>query len=248
MTEKVLILDHVSKKFSDKYVLKDINFSIKKGEFISVIGKSGSGKSTILRLVSGLEGLTEGAMTIDGEEIHGINKKIRMMFQDGRLLPWKTVLDNLMIGLEKADRNEAQELLAQVGLADFSERYPSQLSGGQQQRVALARALLHKPTLLLLDEPLGALDAFTRQEMQDLIVNICHKHNITALFVTHDIEEAIYLADRVIILGEGVITEDLAVGLPFPRQKTDPKIQEHVTHLMDIFSHSANTAVDIDVE
>lgn len=235
MSEEVLKISHVSKKFGETDVLADINFTINKGEFISVIGKSGSGKSTILRIVAGLEEATEGTMLLNGSELHGISPKIRMMFQDGRLLPWKNVRDNLLLGLGKNRKADADELLAQVGLADYGERYPNQLSGGQKQRVALARALLHKPTLLLLDEPLGALDAFTRQDMQDLISQICHLHQITALFVTHDIEEAIYMADRAIILGDGVITENMAVDLAYPRDKTDEKLQEHVKHLMKLF-------------
>lgn len=209
----------LQKSFSETHVLKQLNMDIRHGEFVAIVGKSGCGKSTLLRLLSGLEKPTDGQILIEDQQLTSLNRQACMMFQDGRLLPWKRVLENVELGLKGNRRDDALMVLKQVGLEDRSHEWPAKLSGGQKQRVALARALIHKPKLLLLDEPLGALDAFTRIEMQSLIERIWRQQRFTALLVTHDVEEAVALADRVILLQDGVIAQDVEIPLPRPRQR-----------------------------
>jgi sulfonate transport system ATP-binding protein len=181
---------------------------------VALVGRSGCGKSTLLRLVAGLEQADGGRVAIDGA---GRADALRLMFQEARLLPWKGVLDNVALGL--ADRDAARAALAQVGLETRAADWPSVLSGGQRQRVALARALVHAPAILLLDEPLGALDALTRIGMQQLIESLWLRHGFSAVLVTHDVQEALVLADRVLVIEEGRIAHDIAVGLARPRQR-----------------------------
>ena len=216
-------LRDLKKSYNGTKVLDQLSLNIRKGEFVAIVGKSGCGKSTLLRLLSGLEKPSDGQILIEQEQLKSINRQSCMMFQDGRLLPWKRVLENVELGLKGSHREEAMTVLKHVGLEHRVQDWPAKLSGGQKQRVALARALIHNPSLLLLDEPLGALDAFTRLEMQSLIENIWQKHGFTALLVTHDVEEAVTLADRVILLQDGMIAQDLAIPLPRPRQR------DHVT-------------------
>lgn len=211
-------LQGVEKRFGERTVLSKLDFSIERGSFVSIVGRSGCGKSTLLRLIAGLEATTAGvlqrrAATPDAE------LQVRIMFQDARLLPWKSVLDNVMLGLPRSARDEARATLAEVGLSERERDWPSQLSGGQRQRVALARALVHRPDLLLLDEPLGALDALTRIEMHGLIERLWREHRFTALLVTHDVQEAVSLGDRVVLIEEGRITLDTKVALPRPRSR-----------------------------
>ena len=195
----ILELSNIRKEFDGIEVLKKIDLKINKGDFIAVVGKSGCGKSTLLRMIAGLEPASSGKLIVNGNELKGRNQLAKIMFQDGRLLPWKKVIDNVTLGL-KSDEQKKQipKILEQVGLADRVKSWPSELSGGQKQRVALARALIHEPELLLLDEPLGALDALTRLEMHGLIENLWREKQLTAVLVTHDVEEAVALADRVI--------------------------------------------------
>lgn len=214
-----LELQDVAKRFGDHEVLKGVNLSFKKGEFVAVVGKSGCGKSTLLRLVAGLDEPTGGKIFVNGKSLNGLNKSSRTMFQDGRLFPWKKILHNVGIGLNGDWKRNAMELLEQVGLADRAHDWPSVLSGGQKQRVALARALVNQPDILLLDEPLGALDALTRVEMQRLIEELWRKKDFTALLVTHDVEEAVTLADRVLLIEEGKVVMNKEINLPRPRQK-----------------------------
>jgi sulfonate transport system ATP-binding protein len=210
----------VGKQYGGRRVLEGIDLDIAPGEFVAVVGRSGCGKSTLLRLVAALEAPQEGSVTLDGEPLHLHADEVRIMFQDARLLPWKRVLDNIVIGLSGHDACvQAAEALAQVGLADRAQEWPSVLSGGQRQRVALARALVHRPRLLLLDEPLGALDALTRIEMQALIARLAREHGFTALLVTHDVSEAVALADRVLLIEDHRIALDERVGLPRPRSR-----------------------------
>src|SRR5699024_4868485 len=177
-------LEKVQKSFSEKVILKEIDLEINKGEFIAVVGKSGCGKSTFLRLLAGLEPYDKGVIKMNGKPLHQLNQYARIMFQDGRLLPWKRVIDNICIALPKEEKEKAEETLRQVGLGDRMQDWPRKLSGGQKQRVALARALVHDPELLLLDEPLGALDALTRIEMQDLIESLWRENEFTSILVT----------------------------------------------------------------
>ncbi|WP_193352193.1 ATP-binding cassette domain-containing protein [Cupriavidus sp. BIS7] len=223
-----LHLAQVVKRYNGREVLHGIELHAAPGEFVAIVGRSGCGKSTLLRLVAGLEAADGGAVTLDDpRDQHDQHDKpggaqlqsIRVMFQDARLLPWKRVLDNVALGLPRERRAEAAEVLAQVGLADRANEWPARLSGGQRQRVALARALVHHPRLLLLDEPLGALDALTRMEMQALIESLWRRLGFTALLVTHDVSEAIALADRVVLIEDGRITLDQRVPLARPRQR-----------------------------
>ncbi|UJF31499.1 ABC transporter ATP-binding protein [Paenibacillus hexagrammi] len=212
-------LDGVSKTYGSTEVLKGIELEMKAGEFIAVVGRSGCGKSTLLRLIAGLEQPSSGSIHADAARINGIHPEIRVMFQESRLLPWKKVLNNVRIGLGDKSEALAEEALRLVGLGDRKNEYPSVLSGGQKQRVALARALASHPRVLLLDEPLGALDALTRIEMQDLIGTIWEDQRFTALLVTHDVSEAIALADRVIVIEEGKTAVDQPIPLARPRER-----------------------------
>ena len=174
-----------------------------------MVGRSGCGKSTLLRLLAGLDQPSQGALLAGNGPLSAARDDTRLMFQDARLLPWKRVIDNVGLGLSGDWRPKAREALAAVGLADRANEWPAALSGGQKQRVALARALIHQPRLLLLDEPLGALDALTRIEMQQLIERLWQRHGFTVLLVTHDVSEAVAVADRVILIEEGRIGLDL---------------------------------------
>lgn len=221
-----LKLEQVGKKFGDLAVLEDLNLDIEPGTFVAIVGRSGCGKSTLLRLISGLDQPDTGAVYYDGQVHRRLNGGARVMFQEARLLPWKKVLDNVCLGLCKERKDRALAALQHVGLEAKADEWPSVLSGGQRQRVALARALVHEPRLLLLDEPLGALDALTRIEMQRLIEKIWLETGFTALLVTHDIAEAVALADRVILLDGGKIDLDVAIDLPRPRHRDHPRAIE----------------------
>lgn len=210
-------LDNVGKAFSDLQVLRDINITIESGQFLAIVGKSGCGKSTLLRLIAGLETMSNGRILFDEVQTKGLHPDTRIMFQDSRLLPWKSVLENVQIGVVDKSLKKAEVSLAHVGLLDKQKEWPLVLSGGQKQRVALARALAGKPKLLLLDEPLGALDALTRLEMQNLIEQLWSKEKFTAILVTHDVSEAVRLADRVIVIKNGVIESDTHIPLARPR-------------------------------
>ncbi len=210
----------VGKSFGARRVLEGIDLMVGSGEFVVIVGRSGCGKSTLLRLVAGLEEATSGSILVGGERCRLHHDDVRIMFQDPRLLPWKRVIDNVAIGLR--GRNalaNAHAALGQVGLAERYGDWPAVLSGGQRQRVALARALVHQPRLLLLDEPLGALDALTRIEMQRLIESVWRRNAFTALLVTHDVQEAIALADRVLVIDGHEIALDCAVDLARPRAR-----------------------------
>ena len=206
-------------------VVDQVDWRIARGEVHSLVGRSGCGKTTLLKLAAGLLRSDTGAISVDGQALLKPGSQLGFVFQSPTLLEWKNVMDNVLlpIALQRkplpADRARAQELLALMGLSDFSERFPTELSGGQQSRVAIARALLLAPSLLLLDEPFAALDAITREELQDDLLRICRLAQTTVFFVTHDISEAVYLADRVAVMAAGKITEDLPVDLPWPRER-----------------------------
>ena len=211
----------VDKRYGTRDVLKKAELTIEPGEFVAIVGRSGCGKSTLLRLVAGLEAASAGRIRVDGQALDGLSGDTRIMFQDSRLLPWKRVADNVALGLPPGQRAAAAEVLARVGLGDRLGEWPARLSGGQRQRVALARALVHNPRLLLLDEPLGALDALTRIEMHRLIEGLWQASGFTALLVTHDVQEAVALADRVILIEDGQIALDQRIDLPRPRSHGD---------------------------
>jgi len=209
----------LTKRYGARTVLQDAQLHIEPGEFVAIVGRSGCGKSTLLRLVAGLETATAGTLQIDGQALDGLRADTRIMFQEARLLPWKRVVDNVALGLSDSARPAAAKVLGQVGLGERLDEWPARLSGGQRQRVALARALVHNPHLLLLDEPLGALDALTRIEMHGLIEDLWLHKGFTALLVTHDVQEAVALADRVVLIEDGQIALDERIALPRPRAR-----------------------------
>lgn len=216
----------VTRRFGAKTVLHELDLEVPQGQFLAIIGKSGCGKSTLLRLLVGLDQPDGGA--VDRAEATG-RSDIRMMFQDPRLLPWARVVDNVAVGLTgiaagSEAKTRAHALLEEVGLSDRDGDWPAVLSGGQRQRVALARALIGQPRILALDEPLGALDALTRIEMQRLLDRIWQRQGFTGVLVTHDVSEAVILADRIVVLDEGRIALDLHVPLPRPRLHGHPEV------------------------
>jgi sulfonate transport system ATP-binding protein len=212
--------------------LGNFSLDVAAGEIVAVIGGSGCGKSTLLRLISGLDLPTRGAIEIDGQSIHGPHPLINLIFQEPRLLPWLTVEDNVRFGLRHLDRKEQDRRIAavleQVGLQAYGRRLPKELSGGQAQRVAIARALVTSPQVLLLDEPFSALDAMTRAGLQDHLLDIWRQTRPTIIVVTHDIEEAVMLAHRVVVMQPwpGRILEEITIDVAYPRadfaQDTDP--------------------------
>ncbi len=210
-----LSLRGLKKSYAGRAVLDGVDLELEPGEFVAVVGRSGCGKSTLLRAIAGLETLTAGSID-DGAG--GAVAPLRMMFQEARLLPWKSVLANVALGLAGGTARAINALDA-VGLAARAADWPGVLSGGQRQRVALARALVHQPALLLLDEPLGALDALTRIDMQRLIEALWLARGFTAVLVTHDVQEAVALADRVLLVEDGRISLNLRIDLPRPRAR-----------------------------
>lgn len=214
-----LELTKVEKTFGKNKVLKEVNLSIKPGEFVAIVGRSGCGKSTLLRLIAGLESVSNGFVQADEEIVKRNHTDSRIMFQDARLLPWKKALTNVQIGTKSRSKEEAKAALSLVGLENRADEWPIVLSGGQRQRIALARALAGEPRLLLLDEPLGALDALTRIEMQQLIEKLWLEQKFTSILVTHDVSEAVSLADRVLLIEDGEVTMDIAITLDRPRIK-----------------------------
>jgi sulfonate transport system ATP-binding protein len=210
-------------------VLDDITFTVDRGEFVAILGPSGCGKSTILRLIAGLDQPTSGTVAIGGRPVSVTDDRCAVVFQEPRLLPWRTVAANVALGARrsKGDREgRIRDLLAEVGLGDSGGAWPHQLSGGMAQRVALARGLAAEPDVLLLDEPFAALDALTRLKMQELLLHVRRLHDQTVVLVTHDIDEALYLADRIVILGgqpAGVVATH-TVNVPRPRDRSHPEI------------------------
>lgn len=225
-----LSLRGIERHFGSTRVLAQLDLDIQQGEVIAIIGRSGCGKSTLLRLLAGLDQPDQGSIQWQQRPLRRHHPGIRLMYQEPRLLPWKRVLENAALG---TDRTAAAQALEEVGLKDRGGRWPSQLSGGQRSRVALARALAHRPELLLLDEPLGALDALTRSSMHRLIEGLWREHDFTLVLVTHDVSEAVTLADRVILLDEGKVDLDLHIDLPRPRVATDPALVRYEAELLE---------------
>jgi len=233
-----------------RLALDGISFSIAAGELVSLVGPSGCGKSTLLRLIAGLDLQDSGELLVGKKKIAGPNAERGLVFQDPNLFPWLTVRRNIEVGLvargvlhEK--RNEVDEFMRLVGLEAFANAYPHHLSGGMAQRVALARALINHPKVLLLDEPLGALDAFTRMRMQDEVLRLWENRRTTMLLVTHDIDEAIYMSDRILIMtpAPGRIDREIDIGLPRPRDRTSDSFLRFRSEILE-HMHLASKIAD----
>ena len=241
-----LRLDHVSKSFEKietdevTHALNEINLTMESGEFISLVGPSGCGKSTILRLVAGLIQPTTGKLTVDGKTITEPSPERGMVFQKPTLFPWLTVWDNIAFSLRmqgrlKGNKDKVERMIKVIGLEKFRNDYPGQLSGGMAQRVALVRSLINEPDILLLDEPLGALDAFTRMNMQDEILKIWQEKEHLAIMVTHDVDEAIYMGTRVIVLdaNPGRVVADIQIKEPFPRDRSSDTFVQYRNEILN---------------
>jgi NitT/TauT family transport system ATP-binding protein len=208
-------------------VLQDFNLSVREGEFLSVLGPSGCGKSSLLNILAGLVPQTTGDVRIDGQILSGVSRKLGVVFQGYALFPWRTVIENVEIGLEIRDvkraqrREQAAHFLSLVGLQAYGNHYPHQLSGGMRQRAAIARALAYGPEVLLMDEPFGALDAQTRETLQSELLTIWEKSAKTVVFITHSIDEAIFLSDRVAIMTRGPGRVKAIIDIPLPRPRDD---------------------------
>lgn len=224
-------LDHVKKNFEidggELKVLEDISLAVRPGEFLSIVGASGCGKSTLIRILAGLETATAGSVLVDEKPVTRPSVKVGIIFQEARLFPWQTVEKNIAFGIhDSIDKEEKKEKVAEmirlIGLEGFEKAIPKQLSGGMQQRVNIARALINQPDILLLDEPFGALDAFTRINMQSEILKIWEQKHTTMVLITHDIDEAIFLGDRVVILSDkpGTIRRIVPVDIAKPRDRS----------------------------
>jgi sulfonate transport system ATP-binding protein len=218
-----------AKAFGERVVFQDLSLTIAPGEFVAVVGRSGCGKTTLLRMIAGLESVEAGSIEIEGKPVAGLRNDVRLLFQEPRLLPWQRVIANVGIARGADWRALAQTALADVGLGDRANDWPSVLSGGQRQRVALARALVRHPKALLMDEPFGALDALTRAEMHKLLVRIRREYGFTALLITHDVREALTLADRIIVLREGAVALDEPINVPLELRGTSPRLG-HLEH------------------
>lgn len=238
-----LVLNGVTKRYGQNTILNGLDLHIPAGQFVAVVGRSGGGKSTLLRLLAGLEKPQSGEILAGSTPLAQIQDDTRMMFQDARLLPRKSVIDNVGLGLKGDWRDAARQSLAAVGLEDRAAEWPAALSGGQKQRVALARALIHKPGLLLLDEPLGALDALTRLEMQALIESLWQSQGFTVLLVTHDVSEAVAMADRVLLIEDGKIGLDLSVDIARPRRLGSVRLAELEADVLDRVMKRGDTPV-----
>ena len=241
-----LKLEDVSKSFAKietdevTHALTSVTTTMESGEFISMVGPSGCGKSTMLRLVAGLIKPTTGKLTVNGEEIGEPGPDRGMMFQKATLFPWLTVYDNIAFSLRmqgklKGNEDKVEKMIDVIGLQDFRSDYPGQLSGGMAQRVALVRSLINEPEILLLDEPLGALDAFTRMNMQDEILKIWQEKQQLALMVTHDVDEAIYMGTRVLVMDAhpGRVIADITIDLPFPRDRSSREFVEYRNDILN---------------
>ncbi|HMJ54022.1 MAG TPA: ABC transporter ATP-binding protein [Polyangiaceae bacterium] len=226
-------LQNVYKEFGDRQVLRGIDLEVPPGKFLAIVGRSGSGKSTVLRLLCGLDDPTRGSTSVVDPSGNDVRGSVRVVFQEPRLLPWRSVLSNVSLGARRTSNHRAREVLGGVGLADRLHEYPGVLSGGERQRVALARALVHEPAVMLLDEPFAALDALTRIGAQRLVESLWMQHGFTALLVTHDVEEAVLLGDYVVVLDEGRVIERVEVNLTRPRARERPEIRRLTARLLD---------------
>lgn len=242
---KTLSIQNVNKSFTvdgqNVDVLKDINLEVQEGEFIAIVGHSGCGKSTLLKIIAGLEKNDTGLVTVDGKEVNGPGMDRGMIFQEHRLFPWMSIEKNVQLGLKGLSREEKTKLSGQylelVKLSEFKKAYPSQLSGGMSQRAAIARSLVSQPEVLLLDEPFGALDALTKIELQEELLKIRERFHNTMLMVTHDIEEAVYLADRIVVMSArpGRIKDVIKVELGTYRDRGGSDFAHYKKKIFDYF-------------
>lgn len=238
-----LSLCGVGRTFGAHHVLAEVDIDITPGEFVALLGASGSGKSTLLRMIAGLDQPSAGHIDIDGESVRGIDPRCAVVFQEPRLLPWRTLAGNVAFGLPPATTRSSgqaavRELLELVGLAEFGDHRPRQVSGGMAQRAGLARALARRPGVLLLDEPLAALDALTRLRMQNLLDDVARQAGTTAVLVTHDVDEALFLADRVLVLrgrdgAAATVAASLDIPIAKPRNRADPGLTPLRSRLLD---------------
>ncbi|REK71528.1 ABC transporter ATP-binding protein [Paenibacillus paeoniae] len=253
MAADMLVVQELNKTFSTPsgtvIALDRIGLQVKQGELITIIGPSGCGKSTLLKIVAGLDTDYEGSVRLNGKQIDGPSIEKGFIFQEPRLFPWLTVEKNIAgnLSLKKPDiREKVTELIELVRLTGFEKAYPRELSGGMAQRVAIARALLRNPDVLLLDEPFGALDAFTRSHMQEVLLDIWQKNRTTMLFVTHDLDEAVFLGNRVVMMNPrpGHIRKVLTIDLPYPRKRASQSFQELRHHVLKEFEKVEEPAID----
>ncbi len=244
----MLSLERLSKTYADgTHALADITLDVRESEIVALIGGSGCGKTTLLRLLAGLDRASAGAIRLDGETIDGPNPAVGIVFQEPRLLPWLSVFDNIAFGLDDVGSAERKarvgHALEKIGLAEHAKRWPRDLSGGQQQRVAIARAFVTNPKVLLLDEPFSALDAFTRASLHEHLLGLWEETRPTVVLVTHDVQEAVTLADRAIVMQPkpGRIFDELALGLARPRDKAGLPFETSVRRVLTALDQSLNT-------
>jgi sulfonate transport system ATP-binding protein len=234
--DRVVVARGVGRSFDGRSIYAELDLDIRRNEFVALLGRSGTGKSTLLRALAGLDPDYEGSVLVPAAR--------SVVFQEPRLVPWRRVRDNVLLGLPRAStrRQLADDALSEVGLAGHAEAWPITLSGGEAQRAALARALVRAPELLLLDEPFGALDALTRLKMHALLRDLCRRHRPAVLLVTHDVDEAIVLADRILVLDEGHFATDLPVELDHPRDRSDRAfiaLREELLTALGVDAHAA---------
>jgi NitT/TauT family transport system ATP-binding protein len=245
-TEALLQVDDLRHAYGSDVVIDGLTFDIRPGEFVSIVGPSGCGKTTLLRTVSGLQRPTGGRVVLAGREVDDVPAELALVFQDysRSLFPWLTVEDNVAfplrrMGLSKAERaHRVEESLSSVGLAGAGKKFPWQLSGGMQQRASIARALAYQPQILLMDEPFASVDAQTRADLEDLVIKVWEEHQMTVVFVTHDIDESVYLSDRVLVLSiaPAMVLEEITVDLPRPRDQIETKL---LSEFVDLRTHVA---------
>jgi ABC-type nitrate/sulfonate/bicarbonate transport system ATPase subunit len=248
-----IVAEALGRTYVDSYgheveALRGVDLVVRPGEFISLIGPSGCGKTTLLRLIAGLDRPQAGRILLDGEEISGPSHERGLVFQLANLFPWETIEGNIASGLKargvyRGKRAEVQRYVDMTGLKGFEKTYPHQVSGGMAQRASLARALINDPKVLLLDEPLGALDAFTRMDLQDKLLELWKERGTTTILVTHDVDEAVYLSDRIVVMTPrpGRIEEVLSVGLPRPRSRGDAGFLELRTRILEMLHFVSRT-------
>lgn len=236
-------INHVTKNFDEVRVLNDFSLEIQPGSFVSLIGPSGCGKSTLLRIIGGLERQYDGTVYLDGEKVLRAGSDRGFAFQGSNLFPWLTVRNNVAFGLRarkiyKEHKQDVSDIIRLVGLEGFEDSYPHQISGGMQQRASLARALVGHPKVLLLDEPLGALDAFTRMNLQDEILRIKNENNMTMIMVTHDVDEAIYMSDKVVVMSArpSKVEAVIDIDLPKPRVRVQDTFALYRNKVLEILN------------